>query len=116
MNITKVQIHLNHGTTSRVKAWVDIIQDGEFIVKGLAIREDAKESYHFVTMPYKMRVTNHDEVRDDIAHPINESCRKYIEDTVLDEYELVLSKIANDHEGRKPTWPIDRDRGRYATQ
>jgi len=43
MNITKVQIHINRGTTSKVKAWADIIIDGEFIVKGLAIREDAKE-------------------------------------------------------------------------
>jgi DNA-binding cell septation regulator SpoVG len=92
MNITQIQIHLNHGTTSRVKAWADIILDDEFIVKGLAIREDAKEHYCFVTMPYKMRVANHDEVREDVAHPIRESCRKYVEDKVLDEYEAVLNR------------------------
>jgi len=93
MNITRVQIHLNRGTTSKVKAWADIIIDNEFIVKGLAIREDATDHYYFVTMPYKMRTTNHDEVRQDMAHPITEPCRKYIEDRVLDEYEDVLNKI-----------------------
>jgi len=95
MNITRVQIHLNHGTASRVKAWADIIVDEEFIVKGLAIREDAKEGYCFVTMPYKMRTTNHDEVRQDMAHPITEPCRKYIEDKVLDEYDAVMNKITD---------------------
>ena len=92
MNITRVQIHLNHGDPPKVKAWADIL-DGEFIVKGLAIREDAKEGYCFVTMPYKMRTTNHDEVRQDMAHPITEPCRKYIEDRVLDEYEDVLNSL-----------------------
>lgn len=93
MNITQVQIHLNRGDPPKVKAWADIIIDHEFIVKGLTIREDAKEGYCFVTMPYKMRVTNHDEVRQDIAHPITEPCRKYIEDKVLDEYEAILNKM-----------------------
>lgn len=98
MNITKVQIHLNHGTTSKVKAWADIILDDEFIVKGLAIREDAKDGYYFVTMPYKTKVINHDEVRQDVAHPIRDKCRKYIEDTVLDEYENVMTEILNNKE------------------
>jgi len=99
MNITKVQIHINRGTTSKVKAWVDIILDGEFIIKDLAIREDAKEHYYFVTMPYKTRLIEHDEVRQDVAHPIKEKCRQYIEKTVLDEYEKVLTEMAN------PDWP-----------
>jgi DNA-binding cell septation regulator SpoVG len=94
MNITKVQIHLYHGTTSKVKAWADIILDGEFIIRDLVIREKAVEGYCFVTMPYKVREENHDQVRQDVAHPINDKCRRYIEDTVIDEYEKVLNKIA----------------------
>lgn len=96
MNITGVQIHLNHNNTPpKVKAWADIIIDEDFIVKGLAIRVHATEGWHFVTMPYKKRLTNHDEVRQDIAHPINDKCRKYIEEIVLDEYDIILNKIAN---------------------
>lgn len=99
MDITKVQIHINRGTTSKVKAWADIIIDGEFIVKGLAIREDAKDGYYYVTMPYKVKEGRPGQpikdLRADIAHPINEGCRKYIEDTVLDEYDSVLTEIAN---------------------
>lgn len=109
MNITKVQIHLNRGTTSKVKAWADIILDDEFIIKGLAIREDAKEGYCFVTMPYRIKEENHDQVRLDVAHPIRDKCRKYIEDKVLDEYEKVLTDI-----NKWTAPPIDRDRGRYA--
>ena len=106
MNITKVQIHLNHGTTSKVKAWADIILDDEFIIKGLAIREDAREGYHFVTMPNKiLKNSKNDEgvmLRQDIAHPIRESCRKYIEDEVIDEYEEVLNKIQENRSTNAP--------------
>jgi DNA-binding cell septation regulator SpoVG len=102
MNITKVQIHLNHGTTPKVKAWADIIIDDEFIIKGLAIREDVKDHYCFVTMPYKILKNTvepgGDVQREDVAHPIREACRKYIEDTVLDWYEEVLNDIANNKE------------------
>ncbi len=113
MNISKIQIHLNKGTTSKVKAWADIIlDDNEFIIKGLAIREDAKNGYYFVTMPYKTQLTNHGEVREDVAHPIKESCRRYIEKAVLDEYENVLTKISSKIQTNQS---INRDRGRYAT-
>jgi len=89
MNITRVQIHINKGPGSeKLKAFADIIIDDEFIIKGLAIRED-KEGYAFVTMPYRMR----EDVRLDIAHPINENCRQYIEKEILDEYEEVLNKL-----------------------
>ena len=98
MNITQVQIHLNRGSTSKVKAWADIILDDEFIVKGLAIREDATDHYYYVTMPYKIKVTNHDEVREDVAHPIRDKCRQYIETKVLDEYENVMTKITNNRD------------------
>jgi DNA-binding cell septation regulator SpoVG len=96
MNITKVQIKLNRGTTSKAKAWADIIFDDEFIVKGLAIRENA-QGEHYITMPYKVREENHDQIRQDMAHPIRENCRKYIEERVLDEYEDVLNKIQDNN-------------------
>lgn len=91
MNITKVQIHIN-SPDNNVKAHADIIIDGEFIVKGLAVRLDA-EGYPFVTMPFRLKETNHDKVRMDIAHPITETCRKYIQDKVLDAYAEALEKL-----------------------
>jgi DNA-binding cell septation regulator SpoVG len=83
-----------------------LILDDEFIVKGLAIREDTKEGYHFVTIPYKIQIIKETEIRQDMAHPIRDKCRQYIETKVLDTYEDVLRDRDNH---------IDRDRGRYAT-
>ena len=89
MNITRVQVHVN-APDNKVKAFADIIIDDEFIVKGLAVRED-REGCAFVTMPFRIK----NEQRMDIAYPIREPCRKYIEDRVIDEYERVLNIIAN---------------------
>jgi len=93
MNITKVQIHVNSKVENSVKAWADIIIDDEFIVKGLQIREDS-EGFAFVTMPFRLKEVDHDrdQIRQDIAHPIRESCRKYIVTKVLDAYEETLNK------------------------
>lgn len=89
MNITKVQIHVNK-TKNSVKAWADIILDDEFIVKGLQIRED-NEGFAFVTMPFRLKEINNDQVRQDIAHPLKESCRRIIITKVLDAYEEALN-------------------------
>ena len=90
MNITKVQIHIN-APDNNVKAFADIIVDNEFIIKGLAIRLD-REEFAFVTMPYR---TRNDGTRMDTAHPLNEPCRRYIEDKVLDAYEAELQRLYN---------------------
>jgi stage V sporulation protein G len=88
MNITKVQIHLHRKNESPVKAFVDIILDNEFIVRGLVIVKDDKDTY-YVNMPNRER----NGTRQDVAHPITESCRRYIEDTVLNEYESLLKSM-----------------------
>ena len=96
MNITKVQIHLNRKPAANPKAWADIIIDNEFIVRGLVIIESA-DAIHYVNMPNKVKKVHgsreEDTQRIDIAHPITEDCRRYIEDTVLDEYEAFLEKV-----------------------
>ncbi len=93
MNITRVQIHVNPPGNS-VKAWADIIIDNDFIVKGLAVRED-RQGCAFVTMPYRIKDIGNGTQRFDTAYPINEKTRQYIETKVIDEYEIVLNKIAN---------------------
>lgn len=87
IRITKVQIHLFDSDKSAVRAFADIILDDEFIVRGLVVVE-GDDHIHYVNMPNRKR---RDGTRQDVAHPINEECRKYIENTVLDEYE----KVAN---------------------
>ena len=99
MNITRVQVHVMD-QPNKIKAFADIIIDDEFIVRGLAIRED-HEGFAFVTMPYKIK----NETRFDIAHPINEPCRKYIEGKVLDEYERVLNVLASHKPTNNPYQP-----------
>ena len=97
MNITKVQIHLNRKSSpTNPKAWADIIIDNEFIVRGLVVIEATTDGTHYVNMPNKVMGTKTkgiDRQRVDIAHPITEDCRRYIENTVLDEYEAVLEKV-----------------------
>ena len=92
MNITRVQIHINRGPDAKLKAFADIIIDDEFIVKGLAVRENF-QGEHYVTQPYRLNTKADPAIRIDVAHPITESCRLYIEKTVIDEYENVLNKI-----------------------
>lgn len=90
MNITKVQIHFNKKPETNIKAFADIIIDGEFIIRNLTIFKDPNTGYHYVNMPSKKLISGE---RQDIAHPINDKCRQYIENKVLDEYEEVLSKL-----------------------
>lgn len=100
MNITRVQIHILKEPNKSVVGYADIIIDGEFIVRGLVIRQnDLQETY--VTMPYTIR----NNTRCDVAHPIVETCRRYIEDKVLDQYELTLNKIAEAKETREKPLP-----------
>jgi DNA-binding cell septation regulator SpoVG len=91
MNITKVQIHQNQNQNTAIKAWADIILDDEFIIRGLVVvcKEDG---VHVVNMPSKILKNTS---RQDVAHPIKESCRQYIENKVLDEYEEVLNSNPN---------------------
>ena len=93
MDITNVRLHILE-TQGSIKAYADIVIDDEFIVKGLAIREDAKDHYLFVTMPFKINPNEPDKKKSriDVAHPLNEDTRRYIEDKVIDAYEDELNR------------------------
>lgn len=96
MDITKVQVHILKVPNKSVIGYADIIFDDVFIVRGLVIRENTQQET-YVTMPYTIRNEN----RCDVAHPITEPYRQYIENTVIDQYELVLNKIAKAKEIRE---------------
>ncbi len=87
MNITKVQIHPYNNPNSKIKAFADIIIDNEFIIRNLTVFA-AEDQTHYVNMPNKEKK---DHTRMDVAHPITEDCRSYIENTVLDAYEDILN-------------------------
>jgi DNA-binding cell septation regulator SpoVG len=89
MNITQVQIHTNKNPKSAVQAFADIILDEEFIIRNLVILKDSQD-VHYVNMPNK--TLRDGTTRQDIAHPIKEACRQYIETKVLDAYEEHLSE------------------------
>lgn len=79
MNITKVDVWLVD--ESKLKAFVTIVIDNSFVVKDIKIIHGDKGL--FVAMPNK-------KLKDgkfiDIAHPINQSSRKMIEDVVFAAY------------------------------
>jgi len=87
MEITKVQVSLHRNPDSKVLAFCSIVFDDVFIVKRLVVIQNANGE-HFVNMPNWM----HNGKQIDVAFPLNEKYRAYIENCVLDEYEVVLNK------------------------
>ncbi|MBD3315476.1 MAG: septation protein SpoVG [Chitinivibrionales bacterium] len=85
MNITEVHITLRD--ERKLKAFASITLDDCFVVRGLRVINGAQG--YFVSMPCRRR---RDGTFQDIAHPINNSTRKEIEDRVLDAFELELSR------------------------
>ena len=100
MEITKVQITLHKNPDSNVRAFCNIVFDDVFVVKRLVILKNFKGE-HFVSMPnYNDR--GH---QVDIAYPIRDDYRRYIEDRILDEYEYILNKIAKGPYKKEPCSP-----------
>jgi len=92
-----VQLHPHRN--SAVLSFADIVIDDEFVIKGLAIVKSQDGILH-VNMPCK---TIKDRDRLDIAHPITEDCRLYVQDMVLDAYDYFCG--GPQPENLKVTWP-----------
>jgi len=80
MKITEVRVSLCN--EERLKAFVNITFDDEFVVRGLKVIEG--HNGFFVSMPSRRRS---DGTYQDIAHPINNAMRTMLEETVLKAYE-----------------------------
>lgn len=65
----------------KLKAFVSIVFDGDFVVTDIKIIHGPKGL--FVSMPSKKRK---DGTFKDIAHPLNNKMRQYLEDKVLSVY------------------------------
>ena len=80
MKITEVRVSLCN--EERLKAFVNITFDDEFVVRGLKVIEG--HNGFFISMPSRRRS---DGTYQDIAHPINNAMRTLLEETVLKAYE-----------------------------
>jgi len=83
VKITDVKISLR--SEERLKAFVNITFDDEFVVRGLKVIEG--NNGYFVSMPSRQRP---DGTYQDIAHPINNEMRTRLEEVVLKAYEEEL--------------------------
>lgn len=70
----------------RLKAFVTVTLNDEFVVRGLKIIEGS-EGRLFVAMPSRKRP---DGSYQDIAHPITPECRNTLEEAVMAEYNRLL--------------------------
>lgn len=73
----------------KLKAFVSIVFDGEFVVTDIKIIHGPKGL--FVSMPSKKRK---DGTFKDIAHPLNNRMRQYLEDRVLTVYRQQVGSAA----------------------
>lgn len=85
LEITEVRISLRDD--DKLKAFASMTFNDAFVIRGLKIIEGTNGM--FVAMPSRKRP---DGTYQDIAHPINNDSRKFIEDRILDEYEKERAK------------------------
>ena len=107
MDITEVRVALRNDR--KLKAFVSITLDDCFVIRGLKIIQGTNGT--FVAMPSKKRK---DGEFQDIAHPINNVTRKWMEDIILSRYEQELLGRGDDLRNgdgvdgsgvRSPIWP-----------
>jgi stage V sporulation protein G len=80
MQITEVRIVLRND--QKLRAFASITIDDCFVVRGLKVIE-GRDNKVFVAMPSKKKT---DGTYQDVAHPINNECRKALEDAILRAY------------------------------
>jgi len=91
MEITDVVVYpINE---EKLKAYVTLTFDNCFVVRDLKVIK-AQKGY-FVAMPNKKRK---DGVIRDIAHPLNQEMRDYIEEKVLEKYRELSSETGETEE------------------
>ncbi|MBD3235105.1 MAG: septation regulator SpoVG [Candidatus Eisenbacteria bacterium] len=83
MKITEVRISLRDD--EKLKAFVSITLDNCFVIRGLKIIKGNRGM--FVAMPSRKRP---DGSFQDLAHPINNETRRWMEDVILSQYQKEL--------------------------
>jgi stage V sporulation protein G len=85
MKISEIRISLRDD--NKLKAFASITLDNCFVVRGLKIIEGAKGV--FVAMPSRKRP---DGTYQDVAHPINNETRDWMEGLIIEAYKEELEK------------------------
>lgn len=89
MEITEIRISLR--SDNKLKAFASITLDNRFVIRGLKIIEGAKGV--FVAMPSRKRP---DGTFQDIAHPINNETRAWMEEKVIAAYHIEKGRITSE--------------------
>ena len=89
MEITEIRISLR--SDNKLKAFASITLDNRFVIRGLKIIEGVKGV--FVAMPSRKRP---DGTFQDIAHPINNETRAWMEAKVIAAYHLEKERITSE--------------------
>ena len=85
MEITEINVTLRN--EDKLKAFVNVTFDNEFVVRGMKVIKGANG--FFVSMPSRKMP---DGSFRDIAHPINNDFREFIENKILEEYDKQISE------------------------
>lgn len=85
MEITEINISLRN--EEKLKAFVNVTFDDVFVVRGMKVIKGS--SGYFISMPSRKMP---DGTYRDIAHPIKNEFRNYIEKEILDEYRSSLAQ------------------------
>ncbi len=85
MEITEITVTLRN--EEKLKAFVNVTFDHQFVVRGMKVIKGANG--YFVSMPSRKMP---DGSFRDIAHPINNDFREFIEKVILDEYHRKLEE------------------------
>ena len=98
MEITEITVTLRN--EEKLKAFVNVTFENKFVVRGMKVIKGANG--YFVSMPSRKMP---DGSFRDIAHPINNDYRQFIEKVILDEYYRAIER------GQQPD---DSDHGEFA--
>jgi stage V sporulation protein G len=83
VEITEIRVTLRD--EERLKGFANVTFDNAFVVRGMKIIQG--NNGYFVAMPSRKRPNG---THQDIAHPVNSSMRRDIEQRVLEAYEEEL--------------------------
>ncbi len=90
MQITEIKVHLTH--EERLKALVSVTFDHCFAVRNMKVVEG--KSGLILCMPSRKTA---DEQYKDLAHPITQEFRNYLETNILQAYREEVSSQAREH-------------------
>ena len=88
MDITDIRIFKAYNRKP-VVAYANIVLNGEFIIRGIALVE-RENGHRFISMPAR-KLKNEERAYRDICHPLNSEVRKNLTDKIFGAYEEFIN-------------------------